>query len=474
MHTTGGRTVDEELREKLRRIPSMDRLLEAPWIAEVEPCLGKRTVKGVFADIVGELRRDIRKGEDRTVDAGAIVEEARRRCRRRLQRSLRRVVNATGVVVHTNLGRSCLCGEAVEAVTQVASSYNTLEYNLEEGTRGQRNDHVEWLLCEVTGADAAMVVNNNAGAVLLALAALAAEREVVVSRGELVEIGGSFRIPDIMTFSGAVMREVGTTNRTHPADYLGAIGDQTAMLLKVHPSNFRVQGFTREVTREELAAMARERELICMEDLGSGMLLDFSPYGLSREPSVRDCLQAGVDLVTFSGDKLLGGPQIGGIVGRRQLIDRLRSYPLARALRVDKMTLAAMESTLRCYLAGREGEIPTVGMLALGRETLHARAEALSESLEKALPDAGTEVVEVDDAVGGGAFPQEALPGVAVALKPERMPTGRLQEALRGNDPPIVCGAREDTLLIHVRTLLEGDEGAVVDALAALLGEVSP
>ncbi|HQK25426.1 MAG TPA: L-seryl-tRNA(Sec) selenium transferase, partial [Synergistaceae bacterium] len=319
------------VQEVLRSIPAMDQLLAAPWVEAVARDLGHEAVKAVFSDVVGEIREDLRQGRRASVDRAFLDAEAQRRCFLRCRSSLHRVVNATGVVIHTNLGRSCLHAEAVEAVREVAEAYSTLEYHVERGERGHRNDHVEWLLCQVTGADGAFVVNNNAGAVLLGLAALARNKQVVVSRGELVEIGGSFRVPDILAFSGAHMVEVGTTNRTYLADYEGALSPETALLLKVHPSNYRVVGFSSGVDRSDLARLARDKDLIFMEDLGSGMLVDLEEQGLPGEPTVRQCLRQGVDLVTFSGDKLLGGPQIGALVGRRQIIDRLRTYPLARA-----------------------------------------------------------------------------------------------------------------------------------------------
>ncbi|MDR1048186.1 MAG: L-seryl-tRNA(Sec) selenium transferase, partial [Synergistaceae bacterium] len=347
----------EDIRQKMRAIPGMDTLLEKEWALPWQKELGRETVKRIFNGELERLRRRILEGGDPASpeELRAALEKllkAQGRCR------LRPLLNATGVVIHTNLGRSRLAEEAIRAVRTVASGYSNLEYDLEEGTRGQRNAHVEEALCALAGAEAALVVNNNAGAVLLCLSALARGTEVIVSRGELVEIGGSFRVPDIMEYSGALLVEAGTTNRTHLQDYARAVTERTSMLLKVHPSNFRIEGFVAAPSRTDLAALARERGLLFMEDAGSGLLAEGSALGLEGETSVRTCLEEGVDIVTFSGDKMLGGPQIGVIAGRKTAVDRLRGHPVLRALRVDKMTLAAFEATLRLYMKGNYDDIP--------------------------------------------------------------------------------------------------------------------
>ncbi|SMG11580.1 L-seryl-tRNA(Sec) selenium transferase [Dethiosulfovibrio salsuginis] len=455
----------------LREIPSMEKVLSDERCLRYGDLVERDVMKEICSSLLDGLRKAILSGEldsFRRDDFFVLLDESMDIYKRS---SLRSVVNATGVVVHTNLGRSCLAEEAVDAVNQVARGYSTLEYDLKAGERGQRNSHVESLLCRVTGGEAAVVVNNNAGAVLLCLAALSSGRSAVVSRGELVEIGGSFRIPDIMTFSGTKLVEVGTTNRTHLKDYAGAIGDDTAMIMKVHPSNFKIVGFHKEVPREELAALAQEREVIFMEDLGSGVLADLSGSGLEGEITVRECLESGVDLVTFSGDKLLGGPQIGGIVGKRDLIERIRTYPLLRALRCDKMTLAAMEATLRLYLKGSSSKIPTVAMLTISSEDLKGRCENLACKLRSVMPDGSIDVVEVADAVGGGAYPGRDLPGWAVSLRVGSLSAGSLQEALRKRETPIVAGARDGALMIHGRTLLKGDDERVFDALSSIVKE---
>lgn len=469
----------EELQKFMRAIPSMDLLLALPWVEPLERELGRDAVKDLMTEAISEIRREARDGQILAdADVVQIVEErARQSIEVRARSSLCPVINATGVVVHTNLGRSPLPPEALNAVLSTAKGYSTLEYSLATGSRGQRNSHVEWLLCQATGAEAAIVVNNNAGAVLLALTALARGRSVVVSRGELVEIGGSFRIPDVLAFSGAEMSEVGTTNCTHLRDYRDAITENTVMLLKVHPSNFFVQGFTESVSREELSALARGNGLICMEDLGSGLLealdSDETP-ALDGEPTVKRCLEAGVDIVTFSGDKLLGGPQIGCIAGSRELIARIRDNQLARALRVDKMTLAAFEAILRLYLKGQSDAIPTIRMLRTKSETLKAQAEELLSSIVRLFSELGllpaaspkASLTETSDVVGGGAFPAAELPGWGVALTPGAgIKAEKLASRLRSVSVPVITGIRGDRLIFHVRTLLPGDEKTVVAAL---------
>ena len=469
--------MDANIQKIMRNIPSMDKLLALPWVAAYEEKLGRETVKLLLTGLLAAQRAKILKNPDTAFDFESIESDARRLLAKKSTPSLRRVVNATGVVIHTNLGRSLLAKEAVSEVLDIAGSYNTLEYSLEEGARGHRNNHVEWLLCRLTGAEAALVVNNNAAAVILALSALAKDKESIVSRGELVEIGGSFRIPDIMALSGTKMVEVGTTNRTHLKDYEEAVTEECAMLLKIHPSNYRITGFHSAVPREELAALAHSRGLIFMEDLGSGMLIDTSAAGLSSEndPTVADSLRAGCDIVTFSGDKLLGGPQIGAIVGKKELIEKLKSHQLLRALRVDKMTLAACEATLRLYLRGDVRAIPTIDMIFKTKEELLEEAKRFSRRLKTYFK--GTriqrltiEVVPVNDTVGGGTFPQSVLTGYAVALRlPEMGSAGKLSEKLRRGSFPVITGAAEDKVLFHLRTMREGDDRRIIGALDEIL-----
>ena len=458
----------------LRAIPGMDSLLAQEWAIPWIEKLGRETVKRAFNAELAALRRRILAGEEQ-IDDG-FPERVKALCLASLaaadRDNLRRVINATGVVIHTNLGRSLLAEEAVTAMTRTARGYSNLEYDLKKGARGQRNALIEGLLCSQTGAEAALVVNNNAGAVLLCLSALARDTEVIVSRGELVEIGGSFRVPDIMAFSGAKLVEVGTTNRTHLEDYAGAITENTSMLLKVHPSNFRIEGFTLAPEREDLARLAHDRGLLFMEDAGSGLLVEGETLGLQGETSVRACLEQGVDIVTFSGDKMLGGPQIGAIVGKKAVVDRLRKQPILRALRVDKITLAAFEATLRLYSRGALDAIPTSAMIRLSQETLKARAEDLAAKLRSRLNaniSLNVEVIPVEDAVGGGSYPERPLNGWGVAVSGHPAGgAGHLQALLRERDLPALCGAREDALILHVRTLRGGDDEALVEALVDL------
>ena len=465
------------MKDFMKSIPSMDELLSLSWTEPYRESLGRETLKALFNEVLMSVRKDALANGVRcgVLAEDVVIRTARELIEERSKNSLRELVNATGVVVHTNLGRSPLPEEALNAVHDIARGYSTLEYSLKSGARDHRNSHVEWLLCRVTGAEAAVVVNNNAGAVLLALAAAANGGEVVVSRGELVEIGGSFRIPDILSFSGAKMVEVGCTNCTHLYDYERAITDETSLLLKVHPSNFKITGFTESASREQLAELAHSRGLILMEDMGSGLLEDIGAGGLSGEATVRECLLAGVDLVTFSGDKLLGGPQIGCIAGSKALIDKIRGHQLLRALRVDKMTLAAFESILRMYIRGDSDKIPTLGMLRVSAETLEERADKLLSAIdglfkELSVSIAHAEKVDTVDTVGGGAFPTSELAGrgVTIAFK-LGLSAEKLATLLRESKTPVVTGVRDNKLVFHVRTLLPGDEERVVSSLREVL-----
>lgn len=464
----------DDIRQKMRMIPAMDIMLANEWVKPWLERLGRDSVKRIIGENLTALRRNMLAGADEDVSP----ERLERLCTAALAEAerpnLRRVINAAGVVIHTNLGRSLLAESARRAMTEIASGYCNLEYDLKRGARGQRNSLVEGLICAVTGAEAAIVVNNNAGAVMLALFALASGKEVIVSRGELVEIGGSFRVPDIMELSGAKLREVGTTNRTHLEDYVRAIGENTSMLLKVHPSNFRIEGFTLMPEREELAAAAHERGLIFMEDAGSGLLTDCEKLGLSGETSIRQCIEQGADIVTFSGDKMLGGPQIGVIAGRGSLIARLRKHQMLRALRVDKVTLAAFEATLKLYMRGDIDEIPTAAMIRMSDESMKTRAISLADKIVRQLsvPSGGrprVEVVRVEDAVGGGSYPERPLGGWGVSISDHPLGgAGHLQSLLREADVPILCGAREDALILHVRTLQDGDDDIIAKTVAGL------
>jgi len=467
------RELDAVVQKIMRMIPSMDKILSDKQIKKYEGYMERQTLKNVCLEVLSDWRRKIQSGAQLSFDEKAFFTELAQRLRNISKTSLCPLINATGVVVHTNLGRACLAEEAVDAAAAVGLSYSTLEYDLSKGERGHRNSHVEWLLCQITGAEAAIVVNNNAAAVLLVLAALAAGKETIVSRGELVEIGGSFRIPDIMNFAGSHMIEVGCTNRTHLFDYERAIGDDTAMLMKVHPSNFRITGFVTSPQREELAQLAHSHGLLFVEDLGSGCLINAKTLGLEGEDTVREILDTGVDLVTFSGDKLLGGPQIGVIAGKREFVDKLRRFPLLRALRCDKMTFAALEATLRVYLRGDWEKIPTLEMISANSVELKKKAEVLCRRIDS---ECGKHllrcsVVEVEDAVGGGSYPEFPLAGLGVALVPASLSGGvaEMQQRLRTCSHPVIAAVHDDELIIHVRTVREFEIEHLISSLQEVL-----
>lgn len=387
--------------------------------------------------------------------------------------NLKPLVNATGVVVHTNLGRSLLPDAVVENIALIAGRYSNLEYDLDAGKRGSRYASVEDLLCEISGAQAAMAVNNNAGAVLLCLETFARNKEVIVSRGELVEIGGSFRVPDVMAKSGGILREVGTTNRTHMRDYENAIEENTALLLKVHRSNYNIIGFTAEVSLKELVELGARHRVPVMEDLGSGTFIDFSKYGLVKEPTVQESVAAGTDIVTFSGDKLLGGPQAGIIVGKKSTVDQIKQNPLARALRIDKLTLAALESTLRLYRDEKKAVrmIPTLRMLTMNIGEIETRASNLVEEL-KNIDKSRLEIslVERSSKAGGGALPLLELPSRCLRIRLQGMSANALEKSLRENDPPIIGRIEDDAYIMDPRTLRDDDLPIIGKAFENIIG----
>lgn len=387
---------------------------------------------------------------------------------RRSRANFRRVINGTGVVIHTNLGRSLLSKKAADALVQAGAYYSNLEFDLETGRRGSRYSLVEKIICDLTGAEAALVVNNNAAAVLLALDTLARGTEVVVSRGQLVEIGGSFRIPEVMAKSGALLVEVGATNRTHLYDYERAITPATSLLLRVHTSNFRIIGFTSEVSASDMVDLARRHNLLVMEDLGSGSLIDLSQFGLSREPTVQEIVKAGVDVVTFSGDKLLGGPQAGIIVGRKEVIDRVKKNPLNRALRIDKFTLSSLEMILRDYYDTEQAlqNIPTLNMLTLPPAMVKKRAQALIRRVGTKLAGrCDLSLVSTVSRVGGGAMPEFSIPSWAVALKPSGIGVSSLEREFRALPVPLIGRIEDERLLIDMRTIQEQEIAMVAGIL---------
>jgi L-seryl-tRNA(Ser) seleniumtransferase len=444
----------------LKRIPAVSLLVEQQEFKRLLKDHSRPFLVRVVREVLDEIRRAILEGGEPDMAPPEIWRAVERKLNERSVRSLKRVVNGTGVIVHTNLGRSLLAREALEAVSEVAAHYSNLEFDLKVGERGSRYTHVEEILKELTGAEAALVVNNNAAAVLLALNTLARGREVIVSRGQLIEIGGSFRIPEVMARSGAVLREVGTTNKTRLQDYEAAVSEHTALLLKVHTSNYRILGFTAEVALEELVALGRRTNLPVMEDLGSGCFVDVSPFGLEKEPTVQEVIRAGADVVTFSGDKLLGGPQAGIIVGRKSYIQSLRSNPLNRALRIDKMTLAALEATLRLYqneeLALKE--IPTLSAIASSPAKLKAKARAwLRRLTRRPAPALSVEIIPCVSQVGGGALPLAELPSYALAFTSEKESAAELERRFRFYSPPIIGRIEKERFLLDVRTLQKED-----------------
>jgi len=451
--------------DELRKLPGVDRLMQVPGIGALIGADGRDVVLEAVRVTLEDLRQDILAGALYPGDA-QILSRVEAHLTSFLQPTLRAVINATGVVLHTNLGRAPLSEETLEAMRRVGPGYSNLEFDLEVGHRGSRYLHAEAILCRLAGAEAALLVNNNAGAVLLVLSALAKEREVVISRGQLVEIGGGFRIPDVMAQSGAHLVEVGTTNRTYVEDYAEAINEHTVALMRVHSSNFRILGFTHQPTLTEMVALARERSLLVMDDLGSGSLIDTQPFGLAHEPTVQESIAQGADVVTFSGDKLLGGPQAGIIVGKAELVNRLRRHPLTRALRVDKVTIAGVQANLLHYIKGEAlTKVPIWRMIAMPLEEITARARGLLESVGPAA--ARCELVPGRSMIGGGSLPEESLPTTLLAL-----PAGgadALAAALRSGEPPIVAHIRDDRVVLDLRTVLPAQEQALVARLRELL-----
>ena len=452
--------MNPEQTELLKKIPAVTLLLEEPECEEFLARTSRKHLLAVIREVLDQKRKQILSGQTPALEKHHLWEEIGERLHSKAAYHLRRVVNGTGVIVHTNLGRSLLAAQALEQMQRVARYYSNLEFDLEQGRRGSRYTHVEDILMELTGAEAALVVNNNAAAVLLALNTLAKGKEVIVSRGQLVEIGGSFRIPEVMTRSGAVLKEVGTTNKTHLRDYEAAISEETALLLKVHTSNYRIVGFTAEVSLEELVDLGQRHRLPVMEDLGSGTLLDVSRWGLEKEPTVVEVVQSGCDLVTFSGDKLLGGPQAGIIVGREKLVRALRSNPLNRALRIDKLTLAALEATLKLYRNEEQAlrDIPTLAQMAIPLPQLHRRARRLYRLLTKdPPPEISLEIIPTTSQVGGGALPLSFLDSYALSFTPGRISVAELEQKFRSFSTPIIGRIEKDKFLLDVRTLQDDD-----------------
>jgi L-seryl-tRNA(Ser) seleniumtransferase len=458
----------------LRSLPSIERLLERPLASKLSARMSRERVRDLLREIIDEMRAEVAGDRWSEASGERLMEEVERRLESRAyesaQPSLRRVINATGVIVHTNLGRAPLARAALEAVSEAAAHYSNLEYDLARGERGHRETHCQELLARLAGSEAAVVANNNAAAVLLVLNTLAEGGEVIVSRGELIEIGGSFRIPDVMEKSGATLREIGTTNRTRISDYEQAINERTKLILRVHPSNYRIIGFTERPSVHQVADLAHRAGIPSFEDLGSGCLLDLSSYGVKDEPVVAESLKAGISIVSFSGDKMLGGPQAGVITGSREIVDRVRKNPLMRALRVDKMTYAALEATLRLYERGVAlSEVPVIRAIAATSGEIGERATRFCESVAR-LTNGRLKASLEDGAsvIGGGSAPEVKLPTVLVALEASTMSAALLEEGLRRHRIPIIARTEHDRVVIDLRTVTADDESVILDAISAL------
>ncbi len=462
--------------EYLKNIPSVDEILRTTEVQELLLRFSRVLVVKAIQLVLEEKRKMIlSKTDESNFEKGRLSDVSAQLIEAKIaeitQPSLKRVINASGIIVHTNLGRAPLCEEAIASVVEVARYYSNLEFNLVKGERGNRYSHVEGLLKEITGAEAGFVVNNNAAAVLLCLNTLATGKEVIISRGELIEIGGSFRIPEIMSQSGAKLVEVGTTNRTHLRDYQEAINEQTAVILKAHTSNFRVVGFTAEVEVSDLNTLGREYDIAVMLDMGSGNLVKAASFGLRDEPIAQDAVKSGMDIVTFSGDKLLGGPQAGIILGKKKYIQALRRNPLSRALRIDKLTLAALEATLRTYVFKPEhiDDLPVMRMLMASESVLKKRARTLTRLLAKHNTDLAVAVVKDNSQVGGGAYPLDDVPTWAVAIDPSPMTVNDFEYLLRTCNPPIISRISKDKVLLDMRTVFPDEISLIAESISIVV-----
>jgi L-seryl-tRNA(Sec) selenium transferase len=459
------------VQEKLSQLPKMDELLEDVAIVSWFEVFDRSYVKNCLNEALNQVRQAILAGEDEDISHSAVVAIAGRKLTAKKRPNLRPMINATGTALHTNLGRALLSDKAVEATQRVNARYSNLEYNVEAGERGSRYAHIEDLLKELTGAEAALVVNNNAAAVMLLLTATTQGQEVLISRGELVEIGGSFRVPDVIESVGARLKEVGATNKTHLRDYERAITEETGALLRVHTSNYRVVGFSQVPDDKDLVALAHQHDLPAFNDLGSGLLIDLQPLGLPREPLVSEVVAAGYDVVSFSGDKLLGGPQAGILVGTKQYIDQLKRHPLLRALRVDKMTLAGLEATLQAYLKPEQAmkDIPLLQMLGQSEEKLARKAQTLADDIRALDKGYQVNIIEGQSQVGGGAFPEARLATHLVEISHPDYSESTLEQKLRQAEFPIIARTSDGKVQFDVRTLLEADSGKICQVLVEMI-----
>ena len=451
----------------LRQIPSVDELLNRPAVRVLEERVGRQLLVDTIRQVLAGFRNRLASGTVSAFSLEMVEKEIVTTAEAALDFSLRPVINASGVIIHTNLGRAPLAEEALEHLAAVARGYSNLEFDLARGERGKRDSHTDRLFARLLGAERTVVVNNNAAAVFLALNTLAEGGEVIVSRGELIEIGESFRIPDVCAKSGAVLREVGSTNRTRVGDYAAALNERTRVLMRVHPSNYRIVGFTERPELKELVELARQHHLLVVEDLGSGCLIDLTQHGVRDEPLAKTSLQAGVDVVTFSGDKLLGGPQAGILTGQRAPLERIRKNPLFRALRVDKLTIAALEATLGLYLRGCHRAIPVLRLIELSPAEIGARATRLAQRIS-AQPGFSAQVEEGESVIGGGSTPGQTLPTRLVAVRHTPRSAQALEAILRQNSPPIMARVEADRLLLDLRTVFENQDETVAQAFVQI------
>ena len=463
----------DNMQDILRRIPKIDEVLQNQRLVLFYGTTPRSVIVESVRETIDNLRKEILSGNTEGLDnEEALMDEIVDSIIAKKKKTLRRVINATGVVLHTNLGRAQLSKAAAQAVMDIADNYSTLEYDLKKGTRGSRQDIVENIVKKVTGAEAAMVVNNNAAATMIVLASMARGKEVVVSRGELVEIGGSFRIPEVMSESGAILREVGATNKTKVSDYERAYDPElTAAFMKVHTSNFRIIGFTEDVSLPDMVALGREKGVPVIYDMGNGLMVDLQKYGVN-EPTVMDALKADPDVILFSGDKLLGGPQGGIIIGKKKYIDQMKKHPLARAFRVDKMTLAALEATFYQYLDMDKAmkEIPTLAMISASREELQDKAADLIRALQEKAPEYEYDTEAVTDQVGGGSAPANYLEGIAVSIRNTGLTAEQMERRLRKAEVPVIARISHEHILLDVRCIKEEEYALVAEAVAQTKG----
>ncbi|MGF3226373.1 L-seryl-tRNA(Sec) selenium transferase [Facklamia sp. P12932] len=461
------------MKHLLSSLPKVDRVLQderiRKWTEKLDPAYVKESIQKQ----IDFIRQGVLSGEiteASSLEFESVIKHIEEALAKRLNPSLKPVINATGTVLHTNLGRAPLSQTVIDALVDLGPNYSNLEYDLEEGRRGSRYTHLKDVLKQITGAEDALVVNNNAAAVLLMLSALTEAKEVVISRGELVEIGGSFRIPDVITRGGALLHEVGSTNKTHLSDYKAAINEETGALLRVHTSNYHLVGFTEKVDDQELVDLAHEHSLLALNDLGSGLFMDMQTFGLPYEPTVQEAIQAGYDVVTFSGDKLLGGPQAGVIVGKKELLDKMRAHPLTRALRTDKLTLAALEVTMRQYLNPELAfsKIPVLQMISQDREQLLKKAQKFQQAIGELAGSWQVDLIEGQSQVGGGSYPGSTLSTILVQVDHQKLSASQIESYLRSQDKPVIARVQQNHVQFDVRTLSLADMEQIISYLKQL------